>query len=95
MCLCTGEFLQVLHHKLAEGTVVEKTVAASMVWALVANNQKGKVIIKCSGIDSKLQEALNQLYLLSNSEDSEIDEGIRIISSAIQIVCAENSATRK
>jgi len=95
VCLHIGEFLQVLHQKLADGTVVEKTIAASMVWALIANNQKGKVVIKCSGIDAKLQEALNQLHLLSTSEDNETDEGIRIISSVLQIIYAENSTTRK
>jgi hypothetical protein len=66
-----------------------------MVWALVANNQKGKVVIKCSGIDAKLQEALNQLHLLSTNEDSETDEGIRIISSVLQIIYADSSTTRK
>jgi hypothetical protein len=95
VCLHIGEFLQVLRQKLADGAVVEKTMAASMVWALIANNQKGKVIIKCSGIDAKLQEALNQLHLFSTGEDNETDEGIRIISSVLQIIYAENSTTRK
>ena len=44
VCLHIGEFLQVLHQKLADGALVEKTIAASMVWALIANNQKGKVV---------------------------------------------------
>jgi hypothetical protein len=66
-----------------------------MVWALVANNQKAKVVIKCSGIDAKLQEALNQLQLLSSSEDAEAEEGICVISSVLQIICAENGTTRK
>lgn len=95
VCLYVGEFLQVLHQKLADGALVEKTIAASMVWALIANNQKGKVVIKCSGIDAKLQEALNQLHLLSTNEDTETDEGIHIISSVLQIIHAENSTTKK
>jgi hypothetical protein len=94
-CLCAGEFLQVLNQKLGDGTLEEKTIAATMVWALVANNQKGKLVIKCSGIDVKLQEVLNQLRLLSSTEDVENDERIRIIGYVLQIIHAENSAARK
>jgi hypothetical protein len=84
-----------LHQKLGDGTLEEKTVAASMVWALVANNQKGKLVIKCAGIDKKLQEALNQLRLLPASEDIEADERICIISSVLKIIYAENSTARR
>jgi hypothetical protein len=94
-CLSAGEFLQMLHRKLGDGTSEEKTVAASMVWALVANNHKGKLVIKCAGIDKKLQEALNQLQLLSAGEDTEVDERIHIISSVLQIVYAENSTGKR
>jgi hypothetical protein len=94
-CLLAGEFLQMLHQKLGDGTPEEKTIAASMVWALVANNQKGKLIIKCAGIDKKLQEALNQLRLVSASEDNEADERIRIINNVLQIIYAENSTARR
>lgn len=84
-----------LHQKLGDGTPEEKTVAASMVWALVANYQKGKLVIKCAGIDKKLQEAYNQLRLLSASEDNEADERICIIRNALQIIYAENSTARR
>ncbi|XP_021941770.1 rotatin isoform X2 [Zootermopsis nevadensis] len=93
--LGSGEFLQMLHQKLGDGTPEEKTVAASMVWALVANYQKGKLVIKCAGIDKKLQEAYNQLRLLSASEDNEADERICIIRNALQIIYAENSTARR
>ena len=73
VCLHIGEFLQVLHRKLVDGALVEKTIAASMVWALIANNQKGKAVIKCSGIHAKLQKALNQMHLRSTSEDTETE----------------------
>jgi hypothetical protein len=66
-----------------------------MVWALVANNQKGKVIIRCSGIDAKLQESLNQLCLLPASEDNEIDEGIHVISSVLRIIHGDSSTARR
>jgi hypothetical protein len=94
-CLCTGDFLQVLHQKLGEGSLEEKRAAACMVWALVANNQKGKLVIKCSGIDAKLQESLNQLRLLSTSEDSETDEGINIISNVLRVIHGDSSTARR
>jgi hypothetical protein len=93
--LCTGDFLQVLHQKLGDGSLEEKRMAACTVWALVANNQKGKLIIKCSGIDAKLQESLNQLRLLSTSEDTETDEAIHIISKVLRIIHGDNSTARR
>ncbi|PNF30286.1 hypothetical protein B7P43_G15292 [Cryptotermes secundus] len=93
--LGSGDFLQVLHQKLSDGSLEEKRMVACMVWALVANNQKGKLIIKCSGIDIKLQESLNQLRLLSSSEDTETDEGIHIISNVLQIIHGDNSTARR
>jgi hypothetical protein len=95
MCLCAGDFLQLLHQKLCDGSLEEKRTVACVVWALVANNQKGKLLIRCSGIDAKLQQSLNQLRLLPGSEDTEIVEGIHIINSVLRIVHGDNGATRR
>nr|CAD7592513.1 unnamed protein product [Timema genevievae] len=81
-----GEFLQVLHQKLSEGSAEEKGMAASMIWSLVANNQKGKLIVKCSGLDTKLQEAVNQLTLTSKSSPSQSEEKLQIMNYVLRHV---------
>ena len=89
------EFLQMLHHKLSDGSPEEKAIVVSIVWALVANNQKGKLVIKCSGIDVKLQEALNQKRLHSSDQDYENDKSVQILSNVLHIIYADNSSARK
>lgn len=42
-----------------------------MIWSLVANNQKSKLIIKSAGLDAKLHETLK---LLNLSKSEEVDE---------------------
>ena len=84
-----------LHQKLSDGSAEEKTAVASIVWALVANNQKGKLIIKCSGIDVKLQETLNQIRLQTNNRDYESDETVKILNNVLHIIYADSSSTRK
>ncbi|PSN54415.1 hypothetical protein C0J52_10976 [Blattella germanica] len=93
--LSSGEFLEMIHQKLGEGSLEEKSVVASIVWALVANNQKGKLVIKCSGIDSKLQEALNGISLQCNSQEFESNEKIQMISNVINVIHAESSTAVK
>nr|CAD7425701.1 unnamed protein product [Timema monikensis] len=84
--LSSGEFLQVLHQKLNEGSTEEKGMVASMIWSLVANNQKGKLIVKCSGLDTKLQEAVNQLTLTSKTSPSQSEEKLQIMNYVLRIL---------
>nr|CAD7570235.1 unnamed protein product [Timema californicum] len=93
--LSSGEFLQVLHQKLSEGSTEEKGMVASMIWSLVANNQKGKLIVKCSGLDTKLQEAVNQLTLTSKSSPSQSKEKLQIMNYVLRILNTDEKNKKK
>jgi hypothetical protein len=84
-----------LHQKLGDGSLEEKRTVACMVWALVANNQKGKLVIRCSGISAKLQQSLNQLRLAPTNEDAQIEEGMHVMSSVLRIIHGDNSTARR
>nr|CAD7412240.1 unnamed protein product [Timema poppensis] len=90
-----SEFLQVLHQKLSEGSTEEKGMVASMIWSLVANNQKGKLIVKCSGLDTKLQEAVNQLTLTSKSSPSQSKEKLQIMNYVLRILNTDEKNKKK
>lgn len=44
--------------------------AVTIIWALAANNQKAKLMLKCAGLETGLQEALKALHL---SVEYEVD----------------------
>lgn len=45
----------------------EKNAVVSILWVLAANNQKAKLVLKCAGLDGKLQEILRQCHILEGS----------------------------
>lgn len=56
-----GEFLLLLNKKLREGDTDEQVAAGASIWALIANNQKGKLTAKCAGMDMQILDSLRQL----------------------------------
>lgn len=60
---CIGDFLNVLNNKLVSGSLDEKIMVVTIIWALAANNQKAKLMLKCAGLETKLQETLKALHL--------------------------------
>ncbi|KAK5645259.1 hypothetical protein RI129_006559 [Pyrocoelia pectoralis] len=65
--LNSAEFIKILQTKLTNGTMEEKNVIVSIIWALIANNQRGKLILKCAGLDVKLVELIKHISV--SSED--------------------------
>lgn len=59
--LVTGEFLLLVNKKIRDGDTDEQVCAAAALWALIANNQKGKLTTKCSGTDVHILDSLRQL----------------------------------
>lgn len=45
----------------------EKNAVVSILWVLAANNQKAKLVLKCAGLDVKLQEIIRQSHILEGS----------------------------
>ncbi len=56
-----GEFIHLLITKLRDGGTDEQVTAAAALWTLIANNQKGKLITKCAGIDIQIMDSLRKL----------------------------------
>lgn len=50
-----------INKKLREGDTDEQVAAAASLWALVANNQKGKLTAKCAGTDVHILDSLRKL----------------------------------
>lgn len=67
------DFLHVLQTKLANGSYEDKNIVVSIIWALAANNQKAKLILKCAGLDVKLQETIKYLQL-SKQQETDIND---------------------
>lgn len=59
--LGSGEFLLLINKKIRDGDTDEQVAAAASLWALVANNQKGKLTAKCVGTDVQILDSLRQL----------------------------------
>ncbi|XP_031350383.1 rotatin isoform X3 [Photinus pyralis] len=59
--LNSADFIKILQMKLTSGTMQEKNVVVSIIWALIANNQRGKLILKCAGLDVRLHEVIKHI----------------------------------
>lgn len=65
-----GEFLCTLKSKLSNGTNNEKTTVTVIMWSLVANSQKAKVLLKSAQLDIQLQNVIRQSQLLGGTSVS-------------------------
>lgn len=54
--------------KLANGNAEEINCVVAIIWALAANNQKGKLTLKCARLDEKLHEIIKKCRLLPESD---------------------------
>lgn len=59
--LSSGVFVHLLNKKLRDGDTDEQVAAAAALWALTANNQKGKLTAKCAGADVQILDSLRKL----------------------------------
>ncbi|KAK7790266.1 hypothetical protein R5R35_012635 [Gryllus longicercus] len=85
--LSSTVYLHLLSKKLTDGTDKEKNTVVQMVWALVANNQKAKLVMKNCGIGTKLLEIVNHMKVIS--ENSVTDLQIEIFNYVLKIIYSE------
>lgn len=71
------DFLNILITKLICGSAEEKYIVAAIMWTLIANNQKAKLILKCAGLDEKLQESIKRLSL--SPDENRAPEAVSIM----------------
>ena len=74
----SDDYLSFLNSLLNNGTIEEKYIATSIIWALISNNQKGKQQIKTSKLSCVLKKNLDYLILskIDNKDYQELLEYI-------------------
>ncbi|CAH1155943.1 unnamed protein product [Phaedon cochleariae] len=72
--LSSSDFLNILGTKLTSGCEEEKYIVVVIMWALSANSQKAKIILKSIHLDDKLENFLKHCQLFSNGRSEGIAE---------------------
>ncbi|XP_074031734.1 rotatin homolog anastral spindle 3 isoform X2 [Leptinotarsa decemlineata] len=62
--LSSGDFLNILQNKLTSGSNEEKNITVVIIWALSANSQKAKIILRSLHLDDKLENIVKHCQLL-------------------------------
>lgn len=80
------DFTNLLHSTFKNGSVCEVGIAGSMLWSLVANNQKGKLIARTSGLSNSIQEVLGRLTLMKIPDEKQEQELVKMLQYVIRIL---------
>lgn len=80
------DFINVLHDIFKNGSLCEIKIAGSMLWSLVCNNQKGKLIARSAGFSQSIQEALGRLTLLSIVDRKQEQESVQMLQYVLRIL---------
>ncbi|XP_053987608.1 rotatin [Hylaeus volcanicus] len=84
--LSSVDFINVLHDIFKSGSLGEIKIAGSMLWSLVCNNQKGKLIVRSAGFSQSIQEALGRLTLLSIDDRKQEQESVKMLQYVLRIL---------
>ncbi|XP_011308952.1 rotatin [Fopius arisanus] len=84
--LASIEFMNLLHWVLRRGSFCEIGVVGSILWALVTNNQKAKLIARTAGFAQALQEVLGRIALDNVPHQLQQDDLVRMIQYVIKII---------
>ncbi|KAF3426006.1 hypothetical protein E2986_13230 [Frieseomelitta varia] len=91
--LSSVDFINVLHDIFKNGTLDEIRIAGSMLWSLVSNNQKGKLIIRSAGFSQSIQEALGRITLLNVDEEKDEEDLIKMLQYILKILSPADTKT--
>lgn len=80
------DFINVLHDIFKNGSLDEIKIAGSMLWSLISNNQKGKLIIRSAGFSQSIQEALGKFTLLNVDHKKNEEDLIKILQYVLKIL---------
>ena len=84
--LFTVDFINLLHATFETGSTVEIGIVGSMLWSLISNNQKGKLIARSSGFAQSIQKVLGKLTLITVPEEKKEKELIKMLQYVLQIL---------
>lgn len=87
------DFINVLHDIFKNGTLDEIRIAGSMLWSLVSNNQKGKLIVRSAGFSQSIQEALGRITLLNVDEEKDEEDVIKMLQYILRILSPADTKT--
>lgn len=63
------EFINILRDTLKNGSVAEIGIIGSILWSLISNNHKGKLIIKSAGFLQYIKECIGRLTLFKDQNN--------------------------
>ncbi|XP_074116184.1 rotatin homolog anastral spindle 3 [Cotesia typhae] len=88
--LCSVDFMNLLHTVFKSGSLCEIGIAGSMLWSLIANSQKGKLIARSTGLPNSIQKVLGRLTL--KPEEKNDQDLVRMLQYIIRVLSAWSGA---
>lgn len=80
------DFINFLHDIFKNGSSCEIKLAGSMLWSLICNNQKGKLIARSAGFSQSIQEALSKFTLINIDDNKQEQELVKILQYVLSIL---------
>ncbi|XP_011645189.1 LOW QUALITY PROTEIN: rotatin [Pogonomyrmex barbatus] len=84
--LSSVDFINLLHDIFKNGSPYEIGLAGSMLWSLISNNQKGKLIARSAGFSQSIREALGRFTLLSVDASKQEQELVKVLQYVLTIL---------
>ncbi|XP_043271648.1 rotatin [Venturia canescens] len=84
--LASAAFMNLLHSTFEGGTFNEIGITGSILWSLVANNQKGKLTIRSAGFSQSIQEVLGRLSLLDMADERQRQDLAKILHYVVKML---------
>jgi len=86
ICYFTVDFINLLHDVFKNGSSCEINLAGSMLWSLISNNQKGKLIMRSAGFSQSIREALGRFTLSSIDASKQEQELVKVLQYVLTIL---------
>jgi len=86
VCCFSVDFLNLLHDIFKNGSPCEISLAGSMLWSLISNNQKGKLIVRSAGFSQSIREVLGRFTLSSIDASKQEQELVKILQYVLTIL---------
>ncbi|KAL0124951.1 hypothetical protein PUN28_006666 [Cardiocondyla obscurior] len=80
------DFINLLHDVFKTGSPCEISLTGSMLWSLVSNNQKGKLIARTAGFSQSIREALGRFTLSSTDGSKQKQELVKVLQYVLTIL---------
>lgn len=80
------DFINLLHDIFKNGSPCEISLAGSMLWSLISNNQKGKLIARSAGFSQSIREALGRVTLSSVDASKQEQELVKVLQYVLTIL---------